>query len=687
MTETIQPPYYVNFDLEIIPLPVLNPAELNLKGLPWYQVILSPAENLGDCQPKRVVLELNQSSLAKFHEAIVANRLYANSDESIRHDTNQAQIIGQNLYDFLINAGDEIESGTPSDMRDVFNAAARKVLEAKRGVRFRLKLGSPELQNYPWEYIFDSARAEFLGLNHQYALVRYIKHKDPHQVPSLPEKVRMLGLVGADLPNTSRPRREKWLAEMQRLKGVLQLKRSDFEFVIEPDLTAEELDDYLRENQFNIIHYFGHGDFDEKGSKPQGYLILPAKKGVKHFYGSDLKISLSKQENLALVSLYACHTAATRNGDRFSSVAASLNSVPAVTAMQFAANDSIANLQCESFYTALLSGESVEQAMCRARGKVYQLSNQLDFGIQALYCRTQEPLQLFSKLPLTVTPEMLPAPAVTSSSPADGETLLYLIEAQLNEFLSQLENGNPNLTTIKNKLKEYVRLAGMQQNIEVGEIKAAEAPSLTVLAPANPDLYRLEAEALVAQGNEFYARGGDQYYAAVGLFQIASGKDKENVEAWLGLGRAQLKLEKGPAALVSLQQAFKLASQRLEICLELAEAYRLMGNELESLKYLDRAISLQPKQPIAYSRRGDYYYADHEWELAAHFYTTAIKYKSKDLEIRLKRANCYYSMPNLREAFEDYRYYYEKSLDKDSENCRLALARVQELFNRIYRVV
>ena len=135
-----------------------------------------------------------------------------------------------------------------------------------------------------------------------------------------------------------------------------------------PAPTIQALSAWLRQNDVHILHFIGHGDYDDR-----------IQDGVVYFqdrYGRSTKVSptvlgpyLRDHDPLRLVLLNACQSARVDSTDPFSGMAQGLvqQDCTAVVAMQFPISDGAATAFTGEFYGALADGFPVDQAATSAR--------------------------------------------------------------------------------------------------------------------------------------------------------------------------------------------------------------------------------------------------------------------------------------------------------------------------------
>ncbi len=210
------------------------------------------------------------------------------------------------------------------------------------------------------------------------------------------------------------------LIELEK-KGLVILDRLE-------DATLGQLQRTLRQNEYHIFHYIGHGGFDDRAQ--DGVLMLEDDDGRGRMVGGDyLGTLLQDQKTLRLALLNACEGAKTSLTDPFAGVAHSLvqHGIPAVIAMREEITDGAAILLASEFYGALSDGYPVDAALSEARKAIYAQGNDIEWGTPVLYLRSTDGkiFDLEAKDPTSITPrsavslpDATPASAPAQSSPA-----------------------------------------------------------------------------------------------------------------------------------------------------------------------------------------------------------------------------------------------------------------------------
>ncbi len=279
----------------------------------------------------------------------------------------------------------------------------------RKGVRWRLAL-DPSLEELPWEFL--CYRDRFLALDPRTSIVRYIK-PDTWIAPLKAEHpLRLLVVIAS-------PKDEVRLdtdAEKQRILGALkplvetgQLQIS----IIEGPDTWERIIDTLMPDQTHILHFIGHGAFDERNQ--QGVLVMEDSDGnAMRIESERLSVLMQGKARLRLIVLNSCLGSVGESVQPFSSVAAGMvrSGIPAVIAMQFEITDEAAREIAETFYRAIALNRPVDAALTEARRKIYLTDkDSLEWATPILYMQVPDgQLFEFTAAPATA---MVPRPGVT----------------------------------------------------------------------------------------------------------------------------------------------------------------------------------------------------------------------------------------------------------------------------------
>jgi CHAT domain len=279
--------------------------------------------------------------------------------------------------------------------RAVFSGSVRECLDRSlsiarskdAGLRIRLRLPGA-LANIPWEYLHDDEYG-FLGLSAETALVRYLEMPKPPRPFSISPPLRILAMISAPSDVSELQGEEEWvklndaLSDLVR-QGMVQVDRTEAG-------TLSALQRPLRNSDYHVLHFVGHGGFDEQAQ--DGALALEgADRKTRLATGRDLWVMLQAHRSLRLVVLNACEGARSARDDPFGGVAQALVrlGVPAVIAMQFEISDLAALMFSQSFYQAIADGLPVDVAAVEARIAMFAGGNEVEWATPVLYLRSPD---------------------------------------------------------------------------------------------------------------------------------------------------------------------------------------------------------------------------------------------------------------------------------------------------------
>jgi pentatricopeptide repeat protein len=264
---------------------------------------------------------------------------------------------------------------------------SRAVAEVKRkGLRLRLRLPG-ELANLPWELLYDDEYG-FIGLSPETALVRYPEMPTAVRPFPVAPPLRVLAMISAptDVPELAGD--EEWAKLTDALEGLIpemvQVDRLEAG-------TLAALQRPLRQREYHVLHFIGHGGYDEKAQ--DGALALEGPDGKTRLVtGRDLGVMLQGYRSLRLVVLNACEGARSSPEDPLGGVAQGLvrQGIPAVIAMQFEISDPAALAFSQSFYQAIADGLPVDLAMVESRKAMFAQGNEVEWATPVLYMRSPD---------------------------------------------------------------------------------------------------------------------------------------------------------------------------------------------------------------------------------------------------------------------------------------------------------
>ena len=279
--------------------------------------------------------------------------------------------------------------------QSVFSGPVRDCLDRSRtaaeaegaGLRIRLRL-PPALASIPWEYLHD-AEYGFVGLSPETALVRYVEMPTPVTPLPVSPPLRVLAMISAPADVPELQGEEEWGKLNEALqdlagRGMVQVDRLEAG-------TLAALQRPLRLHDYHVLHFVGHGGYDEEAK--DGALALEGADGRSRLVtGRDLGLMLRGHRSLRLVVLNACEGARCAPDDPFSGVAQALvrQGVPAVIAMQFEISDPAALVFSQSLYQAIADGFPIDLAMVEARRAMFAEGNEVEWATPVLYLRAPD---------------------------------------------------------------------------------------------------------------------------------------------------------------------------------------------------------------------------------------------------------------------------------------------------------
>ena len=295
--------------------------------------------------------------------------------------------------DFHVRFGRMLyQAALGGDVGVLFAAQLEEARKADMGLRLRVRVdqGAPELMNLPWEFLHDGDG--FLVTRWETPVSRLPLGTPRRDKRPLERVLRMLVVVSSplDLPehrvlNTEREQ-EVILAALDKLqrKGSL-----DIDFC--EDAALDTIQDYLSEQEYDILHFTGHGVFNE--ARGRGELLLEHEQGtMQPLTNAEFAALLRGYPSLRLVVLSACQSARTANNDGYAGLARILlkQGMPAVLAMQYSVLDEAATLFADRFYTGLANNKPLDVALTEARlglqmAKEEEGGERVDFATPVLF--------------------------------------------------------------------------------------------------------------------------------------------------------------------------------------------------------------------------------------------------------------------------------------------------------------
>ncbi len=273
-----------------------------------------------------------------------------------------------------LDAGKELFRALFRDeVASLFHASLGSLQGRHHGLRINILFNPrrPELapfQQLPWELLCHPETEDYLCLSRRTPVVRSLEaHRERRPAIARPRRIRILAVAASptDCPPLAVTR------ERVNLEEAWKGQEKNVEIVFLDRGGVEEIRQVLLTAPFHILHFMGHGKFDQESS--EGVLFFERRDGTcQPFEARRLAQLLHDFESLRLVVLNACHTAeavGTRGANPFAGAASSLvmGGVPAVVAMSGPVPDLAAVAFSRTFYQRLAAGDPIEAAMTEGR--------------------------------------------------------------------------------------------------------------------------------------------------------------------------------------------------------------------------------------------------------------------------------------------------------------------------------
>jgi hypothetical protein len=306
-------------------------------------------------------------------------------EDAVMHSTVKARRRLRAFEQPLRDAGSELFDGVfTGEIASVYRASLAVADGKGRSLRVVLRLTEPELAVLPWEALYDSSRRAYVCRKDE--VVRHVPAT--YVIAPLPIEppLRILGLV-------AQPRNLAELAtddEQDRLQSALAAPIN--EGLIELDWVEpaswSRVHERLLHGPWHVVHFIGHGDYDHESD--EGALALVDERGKANWVEASRMVDLldMARPTPRLVVLNSCASAQDGRQELHSGTAATLvhSGIAAVAAMQFSITDDAAIVFSRGFYTALVAGKTVEEAVRSGRTEILGLGRDtLEWVTPVLY--------------------------------------------------------------------------------------------------------------------------------------------------------------------------------------------------------------------------------------------------------------------------------------------------------------
>lgn len=250
----------------------------------------------------------------------------------------------------------------------------------------------PWLAAKPWEFAYDPSRRKFLATEDVHIVRNVLTAVPAERPPRESRPLRML-IVEAQPAGTSLLSIDEERERIRhRFQSLIDAGLAEVSVLVaaRPDSLHDRiLRNCLQGRPYDIVHFIGHGEFDE--TTHEGRLLFVEEEGqVPLPVGIQTLRELLCNRGIQLVFLNACDTARQpRPRDRGIAQALVEGGLPAVVANQFPVLDPSAVSFAERFYWTLAHGASLGAAAREARIAVnYSRSGEaIDWAVPVLHAR------------------------------------------------------------------------------------------------------------------------------------------------------------------------------------------------------------------------------------------------------------------------------------------------------------
>jgi len=238
-------------------------------------------------------------------------------------------------------------------------------------IRIRIDESARELNDIPWEFLHDGEN--FLVTQADTLVSRLPLEVRKIENEPLKQAISMLVVISSplNLPEHMVLDTVKEQKVILEALDKLQWERKlDIDFV--DDASLDTIQEYLSEKDYHILHFTGHGEFDE--IKDKGFLLLEDLQGEMQKVENEIIGTILQNHNgLRLVVLSACQSARASYNTGYPFLARTLlqKGIPAVLSMQYSIPDPSAIDFAGTFYRSLASGKPIDVALSDARRVLY----------------------------------------------------------------------------------------------------------------------------------------------------------------------------------------------------------------------------------------------------------------------------------------------------------------------------
>jgi CHASE2 domain-containing sensor protein len=299
----------------------------------------------------------------------------------------------------------------------------------KEGIRVRLHIEPPRIAALPWEFLYYHFAECFLATSIETPILRYIELMQVIRELKIQPPLRML--IAA--PEGSGLDAKTETANL--FEAIEGMEKQVTTRLLDKGVTYTAISDALRDEQFHVLHFIGHGEF--QNDLP--FVVLDDGRGGSEAADHERFGGLfTNHPTMKLVLLNSCKGGEVSSTESLVGMASHLvkRGVPAVIAMQYEIGDDQAVLFAREFYGALFKGWDkgrVEIAVSHARNSLLQgFPGDRVIGTPVLFSRAVDGL-LFDLRTGKVLEDLPLTPAQSDTTKAAIRTREENVKALQNE--------------------------------------------------------------------------------------------------------------------------------------------------------------------------------------------------------------------------------------------------------------
>lgn len=292
----------------------------------------------------------------------------------------------------------------------------------------------------PFELLRDPDR-DFLALSRTTPILRGRTGLTPRPPARVDAPLRALVVIASPVGLAALDTDDEWNRLNEATRTLQQARLLTLTRL--PQASSIAVQRILREQEFQIVHFIGHSDYD--AASGQGLIVLESEDGSRSpqvISAEQIGRELGEESGIRLVILNTCRSGQPAETDALRGIATNLitRGIPAVVAMQFPISDTAARNFAEEFYRALAAFLPIDEAVSEGRRAIVNRGSGLNAAewmtpivyLRAASARLFEPVARPVEYPVNTPPTVsatVPPPAPHPASAAPVNPLRWLLIA------------------------------------------------------------------------------------------------------------------------------------------------------------------------------------------------------------------------------------------------------------------